>query len=55
MSPRIDITATPSEEDRAAILRPLRAHNTASAGDPQRATLALLVRDEHSDEVIGGL
>ncbi|BCG24577.1 N-acetyltransferase [Pseudomonas tohonis] len=55
MNTRIDVTATPSEDDRAAILKPLRAHNRAKAGDPQRETLALLVRDERTDEVIGGL
>ena len=33
----------------------MRAHNRAKAGDPQRETLALLVRDERTDEVIGGL
>lgn len=55
MNTRIDVTATPSEDDRAAILKPLRAHNRARAGDPQRETLALLVRDERTDEVIGGL
>ncbi len=55
MPPRIEMTATPSADDRAAILKPLRAHNNAKAGDPMAETFALLVRDELTNEIIGGL
>ncbi|MET1078944.1 MAG: GNAT family N-acetyltransferase [Pseudomonas sp.] len=55
MSARIELTVNPGDEERLAILRPLRAHNVARAGEAKPETLALLVRDEHSDEIIGGL
>ncbi|BAN48198.1 N-acetyltransferase [Metapseudomonas resinovorans] len=55
MSTRIEIATNPGEEERAAILRPLRAHNLAKAGDPKPEAVALVVRDEQSDEIIGGL
>lgn len=45
----------PGDEERSAILRPLRAHNRAQEGDPKPESLALLVRDEHTNEIIGGL
>ncbi|OLU25552.1 GNAT family N-acetyltransferase [Pseudomonas sp. PA15(2017)] len=55
MNARIEKKANPGEEDRSAILRPLRAYNIAQAGDPKPEAIALLVRDENSNEVIGGL
>jgi GNAT superfamily N-acetyltransferase len=55
MSVRIDVSPTPGEEDYLAILKPLRAYNVAQAGDPRPERFALLVRDEVSNEVIGGL
>lgn len=55
MNARIELTINPGEDERAAILKPLRAHNVAQAGDPQAQTIALLVRDERSHAVIGGL
>lgn len=55
MPVRLEIRNDPTEADRSAILKPLRAHNRAQAGDPQAESFALLVRDEHSDEVLGGL
>jgi len=55
MSTRIERKANPGEEDRSAVLRPLRAYNMAQAGDPKPEAIALLVRGEDSDEVIGGL
>jgi len=55
MSARIEVMFNPGEEERSAILRPLRAYNVAQAGDAQAQTFALLVRDEGSEEVIGGL
>jgi GNAT superfamily N-acetyltransferase len=55
MSAHIEVSVNPGDEERAAILRPLRAYNLAQAGDPKPEKIALLVRDEHSNEVIGGL
>ncbi len=54
MNTRIEMTVNPGEEELAAILRPLRAHNRSRAGDPGREAIALLVRDEHSNEILGG-
>lgn len=54
MTLRIDMTQTPTPEDREAILAPLRAYNLAQAGDGQSELLALLVRDDN-DAVLGGL
>lgn len=45
MAIRIDMMVGPGEEERAAILKPLRAHNTSRAGDPKPESIALLVRD----------
>jgi GNAT superfamily N-acetyltransferase len=55
MSVRIEQTANPTEEDYLSILKPLRAYNVSRAGDAGAEKFALLVRDEHSDEVLGGL
>lgn len=55
MSTRIEVAVNPGEDERAAILRPLRAYNLAQAGDPKPEAVALLVRDEQSNEIIGGL
>lgn len=55
MSMRIEVSANPGEDERSAILKPLRAYNLAQAGDPKPEKIALLVRDEDSKEVIGGL
>ncbi|GFM75669.1 MULTISPECIES: GNAT family N-acetyltransferase [Pseudomonas] len=55
MTARIEMMIDPGEEERLAILRPLRAHNFSQAGDPKPETIALLVRDEQTGEVIGGL
>ncbi|MES2817905.1 MAG: GNAT family N-acetyltransferase [Pseudomonadota bacterium] len=55
MSTRIDMAVNPGDDERAAILRPLRVYNLAQAGDPKPETLALLVRDEHSNDIMGGL
>ncbi|WP_271408380.1 GNAT family N-acetyltransferase [Pseudomonas sp. Q1-7] len=55
MNTRIELAVNPGEDERAAILRPLRAHNLSRAGDPNAETIALLVHDEHTQEVIGGL
>ncbi len=55
MNTRIEVAANPGEAERAAVLRPLNDYNVAQAGDPQPENLALLIRNEHTDEVIGGL
>lgn len=52
---RIDLTEDPQPEEYQAILAPLRAHNIANAGDGHYQEIALLVRGEDSDEVLGGL
>jgi GNAT superfamily N-acetyltransferase len=44
----------PSEANREAVLRPLRAYNTAQAGDPRIRPVALLLADEAGNHV-GGL
>jgi GNAT superfamily N-acetyltransferase len=55
MSVRIETTANPTEQDYLDILTPLRAFNVAQAGDAGAEKFALLIRDEHSDGVLGGL
>lgn len=55
MSVRIEFTGQPTEEDQLAILKPLRAYNVSQAGDAGAEKFALLVRDEHTNEVLGGL
>jgi len=55
MSVRIDVSHNPDENDYLAILKPLRTFNYAQVGDARPEKLALLVRDEQSDEVVGGL
>jgi predicted N-acetyltransferase YhbS len=55
MTSHIEIMLDPGETERAAILRPLRAHNLSQAGDPKPETIALLVRDNHTNEIMGGL
>ena len=44
----------PSEADRKAVLRPLRAYNTVRAGDPRIRPVDLLLADEAGNHV-GGL
>lgn len=55
MSTHIEIAPNPGEAERSAILRPLHAYNVAQAGDPKPEAVALLTRDDQSNEVIGGL
>ncbi len=54
MNLRIELSQDPTEEQRTAILAPLRAYNVAKAGPSAMETIALLVRDEH-DAILGGL
>ncbi|WP_347901001.1 GNAT family N-acetyltransferase [Pseudomonas purpurea] len=55
MTLRIELSQNPSPEERLAILKPLRAYNIANAGEGHREDIALLVRDEETDEILGGL
>lgn len=55
MTLRIDRTDAPTDEERQAILAPLRAYNTAKTGGSAPELIAWLVRDEHSNEIVGGL
>lgn len=55
MSVRIELTLNPTEEERLAILEPLKRYNAQEAGDGKSEKLALMVRDELNDEIIGGL
>ncbi|RON24864.1 GNAT family N-acetyltransferase [Pseudomonas brassicacearum] len=54
MTLRIEQSQNPTDEEREAILIPLRAYNTAQAGPGNPQPLALLVRDENG-EILGGL
>jgi ribosomal protein S18 acetylase RimI-like enzyme len=54
MTLRIERTDAPTDEQRQAILAPLRAYNVAQTGGSPPELVAWLVRDEH-DEIVGGL
>lgn len=54
MTLRIERSQNPTDEERQAILLPLRAYNAAKAGVSTQEPVALLVRDE-SGEILGGL
>ncbi|QZP32487.1 GNAT family N-acetyltransferase [Pseudomonas sp. DR48] len=51
---RIERSQTPTDEERQAILLPLRAYNASKAGVSMQEPIALLVRDD-SGEILGGL
>jgi GNAT superfamily N-acetyltransferase len=55
MSVRIELSQDPTEEEFWGILNPLREYNSSQAGDAGAEKFALLVRDENSNEVLGGL
>ncbi|WP_285434729.1 GNAT family N-acetyltransferase [Pseudomonas sp. fls2-241-R2A-110] len=54
MTLRIERSQNPTDEERQAILLPLRAYNASKAGVSMQEPIALLVRDE-SGEILGGL
>lgn len=54
MNLRIERSQNPTDEEREAILTPLRAYNAAQAGPSSAQLLALLVRDDNG-EILGGL
>ncbi|MGF6150320.1 GNAT family N-acetyltransferase [Pseudomonas fluorescens] len=55
MKLRIELSQNPLPEERQAIINPLRAYNIAHAGEGHYQEIALLVRDEQTDEILGGL
>lgn len=54
MTLRIEQSQDPTDDERQAILLPLRAYNASKAGVTVAEPIALLVRDEH-DDILGGL
>ncbi|AWM91574.1 GNAT family N-acetyltransferase [Pseudomonas sp. 31-12] len=54
MTLRIEQSLNPTDEERQAILLPLRAYNASKAGVSTQETFALLVRDDNG-EILGGL
>lgn len=54
MKLRIEQSQNPTDEERQAILLPLRAYNAQKAGISTPEPIALLVRDESGD-ILGGL
>ena len=55
MAIRIELSHTPTPEERLAILTPLRAYNIAQVGEGNSRDFALLVRDDESNDILGGL
>lgn len=54
MNMRIVQSQNPTDEERQAILLPLRAYNAAKAGVTVPEPIALLIRDDNG-EILGGL
>ncbi|MGY2190307.1 TDP-fucosamine acetyltransferase [compost metagenome] len=54
MTLRIERKHNPSNEEREAILVPLRAYNTSKSACPPPEHIALLIRDDN-DEIVGGV
>jgi GNAT superfamily N-acetyltransferase len=54
MNLRIELSQNPTQEQRQAILKPLRAYNGSKAEGNVPEHIALLVRDDN-DEILGGL
>lgn len=55
MNVRIETMINPGEHERSAILKHLWNHNLSKAGDPKPEEVALLVRNELTNEIMGGL
>lgn len=55
MSVHIDVNTNPTEEDRLAILEPLKRFNAEQAGDGKSEKVAMFIRDDQTREVLGGL
>ena len=54
MNLRIELTQSPTEEQRQAILQPLIEYNDAQTGGSKSEPFALMVKDENG-EILGGL
>lgn len=54
MNLRIELSRTPTEDQRHAILQPLIDYNDAKTGGSKSEPFALMVRDEH-EAILGGL
>ena len=51
----IEICEAPTEAERAAILKPLLEFNLCAVGDAGHSRVAILIRDDSTSEVTGGL
>jgi GNAT superfamily N-acetyltransferase len=51
----IEICEAPTEAERAAILKPLLEFNRCAVGDAGHSRVAILLRDDKTSEVTGGL
>jgi ribosomal protein S18 acetylase RimI-like enzyme len=54
MNLRIELTQSPTEEQRQAILQPLIEYNDAQTGGSKSEPFALMVKDQNG-EILGGL
>lgn len=54
MNLHIELTQSPTDEQRQAILQPLIAYNDAKTGGSKSEPFALMVKDDHG-EILGGL
>ena len=54
MNLRIERKQNPSNEEREAILVPLRAYNASKSASPPPEHIALLIRDDNN-EIVGGV
>ncbi|MVV46764.1 GNAT family N-acetyltransferase [Pseudomonas sp. PB120] len=54
MTLRIEQSQNPTDEERHALVLPLRAYNASKAGASVAEPIALLVRDDN-DDILGGL
>ncbi|NIL19793.1 GCN5 family acetyltransferase [Pseudomonas sp. ATCC PTA-122608] len=55
MESGIELSFDITEQERQAILQPLRAYNISQCGENPFETFGLLLRDPASQEVVGGL
>ena len=51
----MEVSFNVSEQEREAILQPLRAYNLSVTGEMPFETVGILLRDPDSQEVVGGL
>ncbi|MEW5713612.1 GNAT family N-acetyltransferase [Pseudomonas sp. SB113] len=55
MEMAMEVSYNVSEEERQAILKPLRAYNLSHTGEMAFETVGILLRDPVTQEVVGGL